>query len=174
MAPTTWERALGIHDSTVIRHALAKVVVKHPDWPPTLPQFLSCCLPQPEDYGAPSVESAWNEARNNAMQASSHGWSHDAVVFVGRKIGWGEIHRATGGYAVELQRRFKAEYAKAVEVLAQGVPLLQSDSDKPASLHAELASVARADEAASKYQGMNAEQSLRLMRAMTGTKRDGG
>lgn len=93
------------------------------------------------------------------------------MVFTGRKIGWGDIHRATGGYAVELQRRFKAEYAKTVEAMAQGVPLLQSDSDKPASLHAELASVARADEAASEYQGITGEQSLRLMRAMTGAKR---
>ena len=107
------------------------------------------------------------------MKAKAHPWSHEAVVVTGRKLGWGDIHRATGGYAQELQRRFKAEYSRNIDALTSGTPLLESAHRKPASLHAELASVERANRAAAEYQGITGEQSLRLMRAMTGAKRDG-
>ncbi|MGM0614756.1 MAG: hypothetical protein ACQES7_04255 [Pseudomonadota bacterium] len=147
---------------------MAKVPGRYPDWPPTLPQFLACCAPQPEDFGAPSVEAAWHEARNHAMQAGSHAWSHDAVVVTGRKIGWGDIHRASGEFARELKRTFKAEYARTVDALAQGQPLLEHDAAKPPSHAAELKTEADAEQQAQVYQGINGPQALKLMRAMTG------
>lgn len=147
---------------------MVRVATRHPDWPPSLPQFMACCTPQPEDYGAPSVEAAWHEARSHAMQPTSHAWSHDAVRLTGRRIGWGDIHRATGGYADEVKSAFRQEYGKAVEAIAHGVGLLEHDGDNSPSVAAQAAGEAQAREAAAGYDGINGPQALRLMRAMTG------
>lgn len=147
---------------------MARVATRHPDWPPSLPQFIACCTPQPEDYGAPSFEAAWHEARTHAMAATSHAWSHDAVRLTGRRIGWGDIHRATGGYADEVRSAFRQEYGKAVEAMAQGVGLIEHDDAKSPSVSAQLAGEAQARDAATEYDGISGPQALRLMRAMTG------
>lgn len=168
--PTTWTLAIGKHDADTIRHAMARVPTRHPDWPPTLPQFMACCTPQPKDYGAPSAEAAWHEARSHAMQATSHQWSHDAVRLTGRRIGWGDIHRATDGYAKEVKKDFLIEYGKAVEAMAGGLELLEFDGDQSSSLAAQLASEEEARQKAADYDGINGPQALRLMRAMTGRK----
>ena len=166
--PTTWSLALGKHDPETIRQAMARVATRHPDWPPSLPQFVACCTPQPEDYGAPSAEAAWSEARAHALEPTSHAWSHDAVRLAGRRIGWGDIHRATGGYAEEVKRAFRQEYARTAEAMATGTPLLEHDSGGSPSQAAQVAGEERARAAAAEYEGISGPQALRLMRTMTG------
>lgn len=88
------------------------------DWPPSIAELAVLLAPQPEDYGLPNIECAWQMARNNARNPRVI--ASRAVRTAGDGL-WYEISRASSDYAFsQLKKQFAERYHTVAQQVMQG------------------------------------------------------
>lgn len=113
------------------------------DWPPAAPQFRALCLVRdPEAFGLPSDEKAFDEAcrkAHPAMQGCK--WSHQAVYHAAAESGFYNLTRLPQDAARKL---FDRNYAIACRMLIEGKPLRAIPLALPESVTTRTLEVGRA------------------------------
>lgn len=77
--------------------------------PPTLPEFIVCCLPTCADFGLPDFEAAYHEACGKAHEPNSPSvvWSHPAVYWAGKQVGWRDLHCGLTGVRCRFEKAYQ-------------------------------------------------------------------
>lgn len=76
----------------MIQKGLSKSLDTGIQWIPSPGEFCEWCKPCAEDYGLPSKESAFTEARNESAKALEfRRWSHDVVRIAASNTGYHEL-----------------------------------------------------------------------------------
>lgn len=77
--------------------------------PPTLPEFMGCCLDCFEVFGLPDLESAYFEASAKSHEPNSPAmrWSHPAVYHAGRQAGWHDLHCSLTGVKNKFEKAYR-------------------------------------------------------------------
>lgn len=75
MAKKVWTKAFienGIIDRSQVKYGLKKARADKSKYLPSVGQFISWCTPLPEDFGMPSVDSAFNMVIRRTIQPDTH------------------------------------------------------------------------------------------------------
>ncbi|WP_051228298.1 replication protein P [Oceanospirillum beijerinckii] len=100
-----WAKALSVFTRDQILRGFERCFERH-SMPPTLPEFMECCKPDPAEFGLPDVEFAYREACRAAHAPGAAKWSHAVVYHTGRQVGWFDLERSEGG----TEKRFGKVY----------------------------------------------------------------
>ncbi len=100
-----WAKALSVFTRDQILRGFERCFERH-SMPPTLPEFMECCKPDPAEFGLPDVEFAYREACRAAHAPGAAKWSHGVVYHAGREVGWFDMHQSANG----AERRFAKVY----------------------------------------------------------------
>ncbi len=89
-------------------------------WPPNCTQLRHLCIKKPGLGNAPSVGRAFEEARHNLSFAKPRQWSHPAVKFTVKYVGFTDI---CDGDKVRAFAKFSACYEQVLARIAAGKSL---------------------------------------------------
>lgn len=154
--------------------ALERIKAEGNEWPPSVARLITTLRPQPEDFGMPNVEVAFDEAIQHARSPSNHRWSHAAVREAGKATGWFDLASASSESRIrKLKGGFVKQYRAVVNRVMSGGPveargLLGNDGQLTPS---QLAERKGREEAVSKAQdefgsAMTADQGIAMMRGL--------
>jgi hypothetical protein len=107
----------------MINHGMAKVRAMNSPWLPSPGEFCEWCKPSVEDYGLPSIEDAFNEARTEVgKHASLRKWSHDAVYLASVDTSFFDLKNLSDKsfQYKEVKARFSENYTKIVKRVQSG------------------------------------------------------
>lgn len=80
-----------------------------------------CLKPQPEDFGMPNADVAFNEAIQNSQNPAGHSWSHAAVREAGQAAGWFDLAQASSESRIRtLRSTFRKQYDAVVNRVMAG------------------------------------------------------
>ncbi|WP_258955946.1 replication protein P [Vreelandella titanicae] len=157
--------------------ALERIKDEGGEWPPSVARLIASLRPQPEDFGMPNVEVAFNEAIQNAQNPGGHKWSHAAVREAGQAAGWFDLAQASSESRIRALRSIfrKHYYAVVNRVMAGGQvearALVGNDRQLTPAQIAERngrESAQQRAEDAGIPSSMSSEQGLRSLRAALG------
>ena len=86
-AKRLWLHSLASFQPSVILNAMDRIIKKS-DYLPTLSQVIRICTELKHDFTLPSAHSAYVEACRAASPKRNAKWSHVAVYYAGREVGW--------------------------------------------------------------------------------------
>ena len=86
-AKRLWLETLANFGPAAIMAAAREIIEQH-DYLPTLKKMLDACDHQLINLGLPTVKDAYIEACNAPSPKNVQDWSHPAVYFAGREVGW--------------------------------------------------------------------------------------
>ncbi|MEH6639609.1 MAG: replication protein P [Porticoccaceae bacterium] len=86
-AKRLWLETLANFGPAAIMAAAREIIEQH-DYLPTLKKMLDACDHQLINLGLPMAKDAYIEACNTPSPKNVQDWSHPAVYFAGREVGW--------------------------------------------------------------------------------------
>ncbi len=100
-------------------------------WMPSISEFLAILRELHGDFGLPSVADAYYEACLKAQEPASHQWTHPAVYWAGREVGW---FRLRSEEASQVQPAFHYAYEQLCQRVRKGesieLPVIKGLDDK--------------------------------------------
>ncbi len=100
-------------------------------WMPTVSEFLAILRGLEGDLGLPDPVTAYHEACFKAADPSAHSWSHAAVYWAGKEVGW---FRLRSEEAIQTQPLFVYSYEQLCQRVRRGesleLPVIQAIEDQ--------------------------------------------
>lgn len=91
--------------------------------PPSMTEFVRCCLPTLEEFDLPDQEEAYREACLKSHNPNGPkvigGWSHAAVYLAGQSTGWHDLQCSLTG----VKNRFEKTYLRLCREVMSGATL---------------------------------------------------
>ena len=127
-------------------------------WLPTITEFLSLLQKDLQDYGLPSVLSAYQEACLNTEHPREHAWSHPAVYFAGRATDWFRLRTEDrNDVLADFEHNYRQLCQRVINGEELSVPLMQGLPDHSSN------TLALFIQQWGEQQGITAEQAATLL-----------
>lgn len=113
----------GVHSVEMMQRGLVKARAKGSQWIPSPGEFCAWCKPCAEDYGLPSSELAFIEARNESAKAAEfRKWSHEVVRLAAGATGYHDLKTLidTSARYREIKKMFCEQYDALVHRVMNG------------------------------------------------------
>lgn len=121
--------------------AMRKLRQSPDDFFPSVGKFLELCKPTPQDYGLPTLESAYREVCDKCGYVGHVQWSHPAVYHAITQVGLFDFRQMTNERAFEA---FKTAYKATVKAVMSGqslpeIPKAIEQKKEPVKASADVA-----------------------------------